>query len=713
MKKINNPFINLLLIIGLFQCVCSKSILIANDISNVKFISETNEYIFNIKASLTGILSKNMFENINIIINNDNKLKTICKFPEEKINVYNKTIIINCSINNMIYDKFSISFKGTNNYIYLINFNEKILYVDKALSKNDIILMMGEIKEQKCQKNNELYYYNYKIKIENKTISKILEKYNYDYDLKPNGLNNNQYNITCNIINNSIDKYINCSLIYNKHNNNILYYEQKYIYHKEMNNNNIYIINNNDNLYIGENINCEYINKINNNIYKLELRFLEDSTDYLGSSEEEDSYSDTINTDTIDTTTYTIPCDSNSYYDNNTNQCLNCLSICETCKSLNECTKCKDRYFLDNTECASCFSKFKGCEICDQSGCSKCYNNNFFQYNLNNNGCVIVEESNNSTIIEEVKLKFVRIDSYIKNSGNEVSFNCHFILLNYYLSGAKLIINATITTSNRLRNLEEINNKSIECVQYGDAFGKYNDGYLANFKCIFDLGNMKNLVSIKINKFSINNKEIEDDKTKQYNINDLNATSLDAGYRDNTFLLYIISNITDVKLKNELSFNINGKYESNKTTDNDKYDITFKKSNNEEITGTCTAKKDSQTLSCTIPKDNIKEKETLAIEEGIYEPYQNKELLILSNQNEEKIKVPKKGISIGAIVGITIAGIVVLIPFIFYLAKYLIGKKENNIINPYDERDIEIDRDDNKYQGPKNDGSKQIIFNNN
>ena len=711
MKKINNPFINLLLIIGLFQYIYSKSILIANDISNGKFISETNEYIFNIKASLTGILSKNMFENINIIINNDNKLKTICKFPEEKINVYNKTIIINCSINNMIYDKFSISFKGINNYIDLINFNENILYVDKELFNNDIILMMGEIKEQKCQKNNELYYYNYKIKIENKTIPKILEKYNYNYDLKPNGLNNNQYNITCNIINNNIDKYINCFLIYNKHNNNILYYEQKYIYHKEMNNNNIYIINNNDNLYIGENINCEYINKINNNIYKLELRFLEDSTDYLGSSEEEDSYSDTINTDTIDTTTDTIVCNNNSYKVNN--QCLNCLSICKTCKSLNECTDCKKGYFLNNTECDSCFSKFNGCETCDQSGCSKCYNNNFFQYNLNNNQCDEVKESKNSTIIEEVKLKFVRIDSYIKNSGNEVSFNCHFILLNYYLSGAKLIINATITTSNRLRNLEEINNKSIECVQYGDAFGKYNDGYLANFKCKFDLGNMKILVSIKINKFSINNKEIEDDKTKQYNINDLNATSLDAGYRDNTFLLYIISNITDVKLKNELSFNINGKYESNKTTDNDKYDITFKKSNNEEITGTCTAKKDSQTLSCTIPKDNIKEKETLAIEEGIYEPYQNKELLILINQNEEKIKVPKKGISIGAIVGITIAGIVVLIPFIFYLAKYLIGKKENNIINPYDERDIEIDRDDNKYQGPKNEGSKQIIFNNN
>ena len=439
---------------------------------------------------------------------------------------------------------------------------------------------------------------------------------------------------------------------------------------------------------------------------------MEDSTDYLGSSEEEDSYSDTINTDTIDTTTYTIPCDSNSYYDNNTNQCLNCLSICVKCKSLNECTECKEGYFLNNTECVSCFSKFKGCEICDQSGCSKCYNNNFFQYNLNNNRCDEVKGSKNSTITEEVKLKFVRIDSYIKNSGNEVSFNCHFVLLNYYLSGAKLIIDATIKTSNRLRNLEEINNKSIECFQYGDAFGIYNDGYLANFKCKFNLSDTKDLVSIKLNKFRINDKEIEDDKTKQYNINDLNATSLDAGYRDNTFLLYIISNITDVKLKNELSFNINGKYESNKITDNNKYDITFKNSNNDEIIGTCTAKTDPQTLSCTIPKDKKKKKETLTIVEDMYGP-QNTEVLILSNQNEEKIKIPKKGISIGAIVGITIAGIVVLIPFIFYLAKYLIGKKENNIINPYDERDIEIDRDDNKYQGPKNDGSKQIIFNNN
>ena len=55
------------------------------------------------------------------------------------------------------------------------------------------------------------------IKIENKTIHKILEIYSNEYDLKPNGLDNNKYknhSITYNIENNNIYNFIYYSLVY-------------------------------------------------------------------------------------------------------------------------------------------------------------------------------------------------------------------------------------------------------------------------------------------------------------------------------------------------------------------------------------------------------------------------------------------------------------------------------------------------------------------
>ena len=44
-----------------------------------------------------------------------------------------------------------------------------------------------------------------------------------------------------------------------------------------------------------------------------------------------------------------------------------------------------------------------------------------------------------------------------------------------------------------------------------------------------------------------------------------------------------------------------------------------------------------------------------------------------------KIDIPqKKKITVGAIVGITLAGIVLVVPFVFYIVKYLIKNKEDN-----------------------------------
>ncbi len=82
------------------------------------------------------------------------------------------------------------------------------------------------------------------------------------------------------------------------------------------------------------------------------------------------------------------------------------------------------------------------------------------------------------------------------------------------------------------------------------------------------------------------------------------------------------------------------------------------------------------------------------------------ERLILNNNNNVTIEVPiKKSLSIGAIIGITIAGIFLVGPFIYYLAKYLLKKKEFN-------NDIEVNyEEDVERNGIRNgDSSKEIIF---
>ena len=160
-KMINNPFIKFLLIIELFKYIFLKSVLIANGIYNDKYIPDKNVFIFNIQASLTGILTKSMLDDFIITINNNDASEALCIFSEEKNYVYNKTILLNCSINRVIYNQYdtlSLSFKGTNKYIDLKKFNENTLYIEKELNNNNIILMLGDIIEQSCRQSNELYY---------------------------------------------------------------------------------------------------------------------------------------------------------------------------------------------------------------------------------------------------------------------------------------------------------------------------------------------------------------------------------------------------------------------------------------------------------------------------------------------------------------------------------------------------------------------------
>ena len=711
---INNPFIKFLLIIELFKYIFLKSVLIANGIYNDKYIPDKNLFIFNIQASLTGILTKSMLDDFIITINNNDASEALCIFSEEKNYVYNKTILLNCSINRVIYNQYdtlSLSFKGTNKYIDLKNFNENALYIEKELNNNNnIILMLGDIIEQSCKQSNELYYYNYKIKIENKTIPKILEIYNNDYDLKPNGLDNNKYkynNITCTIENNNIDNFINCSLAYYKEISNILYYEQKYIYKKEINNYRIYFKNNNENLYIGKNINCKYVNEnIINSIDKLNLRILNDKSN-------ETNPSDNIYDDDEPTPESIVPETTPNIIDNN----IECLSICDKCtQSASHCTECKKGYYLKDNSCILCSS---GCASCNENICIECLNKTVLQYKLNNGKCDLVEQNNSdNTINKEIKLKYERMDSFKPDVNNKkVYFNTHFWILNYFLYGAKLIIKANIKSSgntNLLRNLESLT-KDIDCTQYGDV----TTNYLVNFICSFDSDKPNEIISIEPIEYNIEDKQvvIENIQKEEYNVSELEKPSLEVEIEDYSgFNKLLIKDITDIKLDKELTLNLKGSFD-NEIQNDDQYEIILKKNNSEQIKGDCDLKKNNKYLSCSFTKSNIKEKETLDIEEGMYKAQQNKDILIISNLNKKQIKVPKKSISVGAIVGISIAGVVILIPFVVFLVKYLISKKESNENNEnYNMNDIYEGNDlvnmnrNRQNHLPNQDNSKDVVL---
>ena len=303
------------------------------------------------------------------------------------------------------------------------------------------------------------------------------------------------------------------------------------------------------------------------------------------------------------------------------------------------------------------------------------------------------------------------MDSY-KKQDNKVFFKTHFWILNSFLYGAKLTINAIINfNANILRHLDSIE-RNIDCTQYFD-----NDYpvYLINFQCAFDFDNSQSLKSIKPNSFIINgNKDIDiqNNQTKDITIEELSQTSLESEYENYSFNKFKITTINDIKLQKQLTFNIKGEFDTKPKNDDQYNNIIIKKNNNQQITGNCEIKANSDYLSCSFSKDNIKNKETLEIEEGMYKAEQNKEILIISNLNNKKINVPKKSISVGAIVGITIAGIVILIPIIFFLAKYLMSKNENNGMNQYNERELQIARNEIVYNNMNsNDNSKQVIYN--
>lgn len=189
----------------------------------------------------------------------------------------------------------------------------------------------------------------------------------------------------------------------------------------------------------------------------------------------------------------------------------------------------------------------------------------------------------------------------------------------------------------------------------------------------------------------------------------LETNSLDEEYFNYKFNKITISKISNIKLKKELSFNING--DSDEIIDNENnYKIVLKNKDNKEIIAICsvpkTDTKNNINISCSSPINEINEKnDNLKIEQDIYKSFNNEQALIIYNKNNVDINVKKESLSVGAIIGITIAGIIVIVPFVFYLVRYFIIKKDNNYENEGNEN--------NGIRPPNVDNSRDIIFNHN
>ena len=480
----------LLILIGIFNVIITKSILIAKSINSEKCDYDLGRYFFNINAVLNGNLSKSILENYTIENSNINNLKIICKFPEVKIPVKNKNIEINCYTDNiLLYNNLSLNFKGINNDLDLIN-------IENIFCKKNIKLLLGNIKEQKCKHLNLYFYYEYKIDIENKTIPYNLDIYNID--LKPNIINENIYNISCDLVNNDNNNYFNCALFSRKQ-IDYLFYEKYFIYKKEINNNIIIIQNIKNNLYVGKNIKC--VSDINN-YSGLKLRAMEDKGSDAPEEEVEDTSISSHNTEEDISTNINEPtnstceknckncnnvgicseCNKGYYLDNQ--KCFKCFPTCEACDS-NTCTTCKNGFIKNGITCISCFEKFSGCKNCSESQCLNCYTELNYKMNSNNNLCENGKSNNLNNLNYDNKLEFKRFDSFEK-ANNKIFFKSHFILLKNYLSKTNLIINGNIIYNNiLLRFLRKLTSpEQIYCEQYGVSLGNSNNGgYLANYIC--------------------------------------------------------------------------------------------------------------------------------------------------------------------------------------------------------------------------------------
>ena len=598
-KKLYNMLIKFFFIFTIIKLINTKSILRAYSITKNKCDNELHKYTFNINATLKGNISSHLIMESFTIKSNDNDLDIRCIFPEELIPVENKDILIKCNINNIIYNQFiSMHFEGRNDYLDLIDFHEKILYINNSNCLN--------------------------IKLRSTESSESFESFGTESEEEQEE-GTTDFNTD-----------FNTDEICNKKTNCI---------------------------------------KCNNSGFCEECK--------------------------------------SGYYLDDYNNCRQCLSTCKNCQSLNNCSDCNDEYYNSDNRCVSCFGMKEGCEKCSDGVCHRCYQNSIFIYEEDKKICVNINGQNNNTVIK-TKLKFGRIDSFTQIKNN-LFFRIHFILLDKYLSRAKFNIIAKIDYKRR-NLLREISNSdhTFECEQYGDALG-YTTGnkgeYLANFFCYTKIEN-NDILSITPLEITENDNfdliQIDDLINKNFIKDKINETPLEKEYKEKNINRITIKKVTDAKLKNELTFKIEFDIDS-PTSDERNYIIKLNNEDGVQIEATCTIPilnvLEDKTIDCNAPKDNINEKLTFV--QDIYAPKEsnNNDLLIV-NDNGVTIEVTKyKGLSILAIVGITIAGIFLVGPFIFYLIKYFLNRKENyNNTNINDEDRFEVRR------GNIGDNSKEVIF---
>ena len=409
-------------------------------------------------------------------------------------------------------------------------------------------------------------------------------------------------------------------------------------------------------------------------------------------------------------------------------KCIKCLSTCQECESINKCTKCNDGLLLNNGSCDSCLLYIDGCKKCSEiDKCSECYNSNLLNYTLNSSK--LCEKQKEEQKEDQTKLKFERFDSYQKED-NKVHFKPHFLLLDNILYNTKLFLSIIIQIKKsitgdryrylRLRGLDDdirLVEKNITCDQYGDALGNSNGGYLANYKCSFEENGNEDedyeILSIEPTKMEIKdneNKTIQNFETekKAIDVNEIESSSLDEVYNKYTFIKITIRNTSNIVFKDQLTFNIIGDLDSH-IHEEKEYEISLKDNNNDNINATCKFKAtkndlETQIISCI---SKIDEKtEYLTFENGIFDSKKDvSDKIIVSSNDSPNIKIPEKkgGISIGLIIVIAIACLIIVCVATFLIIKFIVMKKRipeqpNKISN-----DKEIKYDDR---------SKDIILNN-
>jgi len=377
-------------------------------------------------------------------------------------------------------------------------------------------------------------------------------------------------------------------------------------------------------------------------------------------------------------------------------KCIKCLSTCKECESINKCTKCNNGLLLNNGSCDSCLLYIDGCEECSEiHKCNKCYNSSLLNYKLNNSG--LCEKQNEEKNDDKTKLKFERIDSYQKED-NKYHFKPHFLLLDNILFNTKLFLSIIIRMKKiitcdryrylRLRGLDDdiTINKSITCDQYGDALGNSNGGYLANYKCSFEEDENEDenyeILSIEPTKMEIKDNEnniIQDFETekKALNVNEIESSSLEEEYNKYQFSKITIRNTSNAILKDKLTFNIIGDLDFH-LNENKEYEIVLKDNNNKIVNATCKFEPKENNLDITCSSKIDEKTGYLTFENGKFASKKNyTDFLIVNSNDGTNVKIPtKKGLSIGVMIVIAIAGLIIVAVATFLIIKFLIIKKE-------------------------------------